>query len=583
LRSRSKIWLAAVVAALGGFILAALLLPESFGLSALSDILETLLLLSGLVSFIPLAVRSDGRMRLFWSLLALGILLWLSYQLLWTYYEVVLRQHIPYIFAGDVVLFLNIVPMMAAIALRPHVARDEYAARLGRLDFALLLVWWLYLYGFIVIPWQYVVADVAAYERNLNNAYSAEKIVFLLGLAACWIGSRGAWRKLYFSLFGMSFTYSASSALANWAIARHAYYSGSLYDVPLACSMAWLTWIGLRSHPQEPEADGRQVSTVYGVWVARCSTIAAFSLPLFAAWAMSDHSVPVRIRTFRLVTTLIAALVMGVMVFRRQNRLESELVRMLNNSRESFENLKSLQAQILQSEKLASIGQLVGGAAHELNNPITAMLGYSDLLLNTELSSQQQPLATKIGQDIRRTKSLVASLVSFARQRPAPKSPVDLNTLVRTAIKLAQPQMESFNISVHSEFDKELPKILGDPNQLLQVCLQLLGNCLHSLEASNRSFLVRTQRENDLCVLSVTSAVAGKESLRSLPSAPLVQEAQGLSACHGIVQEHGGRIVGSCTGEDDFSLRVELPALLSAATRERKAAQPATRSVRPFA
>jgi signal transduction histidine kinase len=583
LRSRSKIWLAAVVAALGGFILAALLLPESFGLSALNDILETLLLLSGLVSFIPLAVRSDGRMRLFWSLLALGILLWLSYQLLWTYYEVVLRQHIPDIFAGDVVLFLNIVPMMAAIALRPHVARDEYAARLGRLDFALLLVWWLYLYGFIVIPWQYVVTDVAAYERNLNNAYSAEKIVFLLGLAACWIGSRGAWRKLYFSLFGMSFTYSASSALANWAIARHAYYSGSLYDVPLACSMAWLTWIGLRSNPQEPEADGRQVSTVYGVWVARCSTIAAFSLPLFAAWAMFDHSVPARIRTFRLVTTLIAALVMGVMVFRRQNRLESELVRMLNNSQESFENLKSLQAQILQSEKLASIGQLVGGAAHELNNPITAMLGYSDLLLNTELSSQQQPLATKIGQDIRRTKSLVASLVSFARQRPAPKSPVDLNTLVRTAIKLAQPQMESFNISVHSEFDKELPKILGDPNQLLQVCLQLLGNCLHSLGASNRSFLVRTQRENDLCVLSVTSAAAGKESLRGLPSAPLVQEAQGLSACHGIVQEHGGRIVGSCTGEDDFSLRVELPALLSAATRERKTAQPATRSVRPFA
>ena len=583
MRTRSKIWLGAVLAALGGFILSAWFLPQSFGLSALTDILETLLLLSGLVSFIPLAARSDGRLRLFWSLLALGILLWLSYQLLWTYYEVVLRQHIPDIFAGDVVLFLNIVPMMAAIALRPHVARDEYAARLGRLDFALLLVWWLYLYGLIVIPWQYVVPNVAAYERNLNNAYSAEKIVFLLGLAACWIGSRGAWRKLYFSLFGMSFTYSASSALANWAIARNAYYSGSLYDIPLACSMAWLTWMGLRSNPREPEADGRQVPTVYGVWVARCSTIAAFSLPLFAAWAMYDHSVPARIRVFRLLTTLMAALLMGVMVFRRQYRLESELVRMLNNSRESFENLKRLQAQILQSEKLASIGQLVGGAAHELNNPITAMLGYSDLLLNTKLSSQQQPLATKIGQDIRRTKSLVASLVSFARQRPAPKSPIDLNTLVRTAIKLAQPQMESLKISVHSEFDKELPRILGDPNQLLQVCLQLLGNCLHTLQASSRSFLVRTQRENDLCVLSVTTASERPGSLRSTSSAPLIQEAQGLSACQGIVQEHGGRIVSGGTSEEEFSLRVELPALLSAATREGKAAQPATWSVRPFA
>jgi hypothetical protein len=583
LHTRSKIWLAAVLAALGGLMLSAWLLPQSFRLTAASDIIEAFLLLSGLLSFLPLALRSHGRVRLFWSLLMLGVLLWLSYQLLWTYYEVVLRQRVPDIFAGDVVLFLNIVPMMAAIALRPHVGRDEYAARLGRLDFALLLVWWLYLYVLIVIPWQYVVPDVAAYERNLNDAYSAEKVVFLLGLAACWIASRGEWRKLYFSLFGMSFTYSASSALANWAIAHNAYYSGSLYDIPLACSMAWLTWMGLRSNPQESRTDGGQVSTVYGVWVARCSMIAAFSLPLFAAWAMSDHSVPARIRMFRLVATLITALVMGVMVFRRQYRLEGELVRMLDNSRESVENLKRLQAQILQSEKLASIGQLVGGAAHELNNPITAMLGYSDLLLNTELSPQQQPLAAKIGLDIRRTKSLVASLISFARQGSAPKSPVDLNSLVRTAIKLAQPQMESLNICLQSDFDKELPKTFGDPNQLLQVCLQLLGNCLHTRQGSSRSFLVRTQREQDLCVLSIASVSARPESLGNA-SVPPAQEAQGLSACQGIVQEHGGRIVSRRTSEEDFCLRVELPALLSATTRERKAGQPGTTwSVRPFA
>jgi signal transduction histidine kinase len=572
-----------VIAALGGFMLSALLLPESLRLAAVTDIIEAFLLLSGLLSFLPLALRSHERMRLFWCLLMLGVLLWFSYQMLWTYYEIVLRQPIPYIFAGDVVLFLNIVPMMAAIALRPHVSRDEYAARLGRLDFALLLVWWLYLYVLIVIPWQYVVPDVAAYERNLNDAYSAEKIVFLLGLAACWIGSRGAWRKLYFNLFGMSFTYSASSALANFAIAHNTYYSGSFYDIPLACSMAWLTWIGLRSNPPEPLADHRQGSTVYGVWVARFSMIAAFSLPVSAAWAMLDHSVPPRIRVFRLVATLITAIVVGIMVFRRQYRIERELVRMLNNSRESFENLKRLQAQILQSEKLASIGQLVGGAAHEMNNPITAMLGYSDLLLNTELSPQQLPMAARIGLDIRRTKSLVASLISFARQAPSPKSPLDLNTLVRTAIKLAQPQMESLHTRVQSEFDKQLPKILGDPNQLLQLCLQLLGNCLHMPRASGKTLLVRTQKEQDICVLSIASKPTERETAGSAASAPASdQETQGFSACQGIVQEHGGRIVSQRTGEEEFSLRVELPALLPG-TSERKATQPASWPVRPFA
>jgi len=576
----SKIWLAALLATLGGFTLSALLLPRSFALTALTDIIEALLLLSGLLSFLPLALRSHGRMRLFWSLLMLGVLLWLSYQLLWTWYEVVLRRTIPDIFAGDVVLFLNIVPMMAAIALRPHVGRDEYAARLGRLDFAVLLLWWLYLYVLIVIPWQYVVPNIEAYERNLNNAYSTEKIVFLLGLGACWIGSRGAWRNLYFNLFGMSLTYSAGSALANWAIARNAYYSGSLFDIPLACSMAWLTWIGLRSNADEPQADARQVSTVYGVWVARCGMIAAFSLPLFAAWAISEHGVSVPIRVFRLVVTLIAALLMGGMVFRRQYRLERELVHRLHDSHESFENLKRLQAQILQSEKLASIGQLVGGAAHELNNPITAMLGYSDLLLNTELTPRQQPQVAKIGRDIRRTKSLVASLISFARQGPAPKSPLDVNTLIRTAIKLAQPQLESLHISVRTEFDKELPKVLGDANQLLQVCLQLLGNCSNTMGETSTTMLVHTQREEQLCVVSISSA-ALEDATAEQSSGEATESAQGLSACQGIIQEHGGTIARLRTADGKCLLRVKLPALVSAPPRE--ATLPGSWQVRPFA
>lgn len=580
MQNRSKLWLAGVAAALGISAVASSLLPQSFRLSALSDIIQALLLLSGLLSFLPQALHSRARLRVFWSLLMLGILLWFSYQLLWAYYEVVLRRSLPDIFAGDAILFLNIVPMMAAIALRPHVERDEYAARLGRLDFGLLLVWWIYFYVLIVIPWQYVVPDVDAYERNLNIAYSAEKIAFLLGLAACWIGSRGAWRKLYLNLFGMSLTYAASSALANWAIARNVYYSGSFYDIPLACSMAWLTWIGLRKNPEKPQPDGRELSTLYGIWVARCSTIAAFSLPLLAAWAMSDSAVPARIRVFRLVATLIAAVIMGVMVFRRQYRIEHELVHMLNDSRESFENLKRLQAQILQSEKLASIGQLVGGAAHELNNPITAMLGYSDLLLSTELTQRQQPLAAKIGREIRHTRSLVASLISFARQGPAPKSPLDLNTLVRTAIKLAQPQMESLNLTVQAEFDKELPKVLGDANQLLQVCLQLLGNCSHAMSEQSRNLLVRTQLQDASC--TVTISTPGLEFDRAGSWASPAAEAQGLSACQGIVQEHSGKIV-SCRTKDGVLLGMELPAAPSGSFHDREASLAVPWQVRPFA
>jgi signal transduction histidine kinase len=582
---RSKLWLAAVGGLLAAFVLAALVLPRSFELAAISDIIQCVLLASGAVAFVPRALRSKGRMRLFWSLIALGISFDLTYQLLWTYNEVILRADVPDLFAGDVILFLHIVPLMAALALRPHLPRDEYSARVGRLDFALLLVWWFYLYVLIVMPWQYVVPDVPAYNRNLNAVYLVEKFAFLAGLIASWMASKGHWRNLYAGLFGMSLCYAFGSTVANWAIARKLYYSGSLYDIPLVAAMAWLTWIGLRTKAENPAPDAREVSTLYGVWVARCSMIAVFSLPLFAAWALSDSLVPARVRLFRLALTLVAAFFMGLMVFLRQHLLDGQLIHLLNHSQESFDNLKRLQAQILQSEKLASVGQLVGGAAHELNNPITAMLGYSDMLLSTPLTPEQQPLAARIGQYVRRTKSLVAGLISFARQSPAPKGPVDLNTLARTAVKLTQPQWEALDIDVRTQFDSALPKVLGDSNQLLQVCLQLIANCLHELsERGGRVLTVSTQRQAGASVLQLaTEPLSSTSPVGTQQSSQLDSEdGHGLSACQGILREHNGLVSRQRREDGAVLLRVELPVTDLAPAKTKESTVPVLWQSRPY-
>ena len=586
LKTCSKLWLAAVVGSLGAFIVAAVSLRPSFGLAVFTDVFEAALLLSGAASFVPLAIASKGRMRLFWSLIIFGLVVWLIYQLLWTYYEVMLHRDVPDLFNGDVILFLNLVPPMAALALRPHAPRNEYASRLGHLDFALLLFWWLYLYVLIVFPWQYVVADVESYNHNLNAVYSAEKLALLAGLVACWIGSKGRWRNFYASLFGMTFFYSASSALANWAIGRNVYYSGSLYDIPLAGAMAWLTWIGLRTSAETLEADGREVSTVYGLWVARFSMIAVFSLPWFATWAMSDTDVPARIRLFRLTLTLIAAFAMGITVFVRQHRLDRELINLLNHSRDSVDNLNRLQAQIVQSEKLASIGQLVGGAAHELNNPITAMLGYSDLLLSTRLTAEQRPLAVKIGQYVRRTKSLVASLISFARQAPAPKTLIDLNTLVRTAVRLMQQQWASLEIDVRTQFDNRLTKVRGDSNQLLQVCLQLMGNCLHVMDARGGKVLtVSTARQDSISLLQLTTEpMPFPPSPHADAACPVdPEDSLDLSACQGILQEHRGQVFRERREDGTLLLRVELPTADAASAKTSDATLPELWQSRPFA
>jgi len=569
LAKRSDLWRAAVVAAVVAQVLAALVLPRSFALAALSDLVQCFLLLSATVVFIPLALRSRGRIRLFWSLVAFGAALWLAYQLLWTYYEVLLRADAPDLWSWDVILFLHMVPFMAALALRPHVPRDEYA-RVGELDFVLLLLWWLYLYVLVVMPWQYVAPQVDVYNHNLNSVYIAEKLALLGGLLASIVTSKGGWRKLYAALFAMSFCYSASSTLANWAISRKIYYSGSLYDIPLVAAMASLTWIGLRTPVEEPKAAEHEASTGYGVWVARFSMIAVFSLPIFAAWAISETAVPQPIRIFRLILTMVAAFLMGVLVFVRQRLLDRELVRLLDQSRESFTNLKRLQAQILQTEKIASIGQLVAGVAHEINNPLTAMMGYSDLLSSTPLTAGQQPLAAKIGHYVRRTKSLVASLISFARQGPTAKRVLDLNALARTAVKLTQSQWEALQIEVGIELDATLPRIFGDSNQLLQVCQQLIGNCLYAMsEEGGKTVTVSTGQRNGGCMLQIFApGIAGSNAESNRTSSPLSN--LGLSACQGVLEAHEGRIYQECRAGGALLLQMYLPAAEAAAEKNRE-------------
>ena len=581
----SKLWLGAIGILMAAQIAAPLFLDRSVGLTAFSDIVQCLVLSSATAAFVPLILRSAGRIRLFWSLITTGLSLWLAYQLFWTYYEVVLQRDVPDLWLWDVVLFLHIAPLMAALALRPHLPRDEYSGRVGRLDFALLFVWWFYLYVLIVMPWQYVMPDIANYNRNLNNLYAAEKLAFLLGLLACWLTGKGQWRKLYAWLLWMSALYSAGSAVANWAIARKTYYSGSFYDIPLVASMAGLSWIGLSIKVEKPDQEAAGTSTAYGVWVARSGMIAVFSLALFAAWAISDADVPSRISLFRLALTFLAAFCMGVMVLVRQRMLDRELVRLLERSRDNFDNLKRLQAQILQSEKLASIGQLVGGAAHELNNPITAMLGYSDLLLNTKLTPEQQPLAAKIGQCVRRTKSLVASLISFARQTPAAKTPLDLNTIGRTAVKLTEPQWQALGIEVRTELDRQLPKVLGDSNQLLQVCLQLVGNCLHGLSERGGTVLnVRTEQSGNLCILEFACETFAKTGSTNQASSSIDEvDSLGLAACLGILQEHQGQVRREEREDRHLVLSVALPAAKMAAASPKESTVPVLWQSRPYA
>jgi signal transduction histidine kinase len=465
------------------------------------------------------------------------------------------------------VIFLHFVPMMAALALQPQAQQDDHEARLGRLDFVLLLTWWVYLYLFAVIPWQYAQRDELAYGRSLNALYLTEKLVFLAGLVVVWMRSKRAWKTVYAHWFGASLVYALSSYVANWAILRNLYYTGSLYDLPVAASMGWISVVGVLGQDLRLEEEASEAPGRHGVWIARLSMVVILSLPVFAAWSVFDTSAPARVHSFRLILTLVTMMIMGGIVFLRQHLLDHELMRLLHTSEQSFEDLKRLQTQLIQSEKLASLGQLVGGAAHELNNPLTAMLGYSELLAESGLTEEQRTLAAKIAQQVRRTRILIASLLNFARQVPGEKIPVDLNTIVQTAIKLHQPQFSSHHVELQVNLTPNLPQISGDPNQLLQVFLHVASNALHALEeVGGGIFSIKTQRKENAIVLEFSDNGPGAGepdrvfdpfyTIRAVGQGPGL----GLSACYGIVQEHQGVILCTNRMEGGTTVSIELPA-----------------------
>jgi C4-dicarboxylate-specific signal transduction histidine kinase len=210
------------------------------------------------------------------------------------------------------------------------------------------------------------------------------------------------------------------------------------------------------------------------------------------------------------------------------------------------------------------------------------------LLLSTKLTPEQQTLASQISQNTRQTKSLVANLLTFARRAPTTKSLVDLNTLVRTAVTLTEPQWRSLKIEVTADLDPNLPRLMGDSNQLLQVCLQILSNSLHSVhQRGGIKLTLTTQQAAGSCLLTtVESAAPGESQVATTAIATAKQystDQLGLTACRAIVDEHQGKISAQRSPGGDFTVRLELPVLDPSSAKAGLTKAPALWSSRPFA
>ncbi|MBI4282950.1 MAG: PAS domain S-box protein [Chloroflexi bacterium] len=230
---------------------------------------------------------------------------------------------------------------------------------------------------------------------------------------------------------------------------------------------------------------------------------------------------------------------------------------------------RKMQEQLMAQTRLASIGQLTAGIAHEINNPLTSVIGFSEFLLARELPDDVKADLKVVNNEAQRTARIVKNLLTFARKQPEEKAPVDINEQIRRVLELRDHEQKVNNIRVITHFASDLPQVMGNGSQLQQVFFNIVINAEYfMLEAHQKGNLtVTTERVGDFVRCSFADDGPGipREDMTSLftpffTAKPVGKgTGLGLSICYGIITEHGGRIYAESEPGKGTTFIIELP------------------------
>ena len=251
----------------------------------------------------------------------------------------------------------------------------------------------------------------------------------------------------------------------------------------------------------------------------------------------------------------------------RQLANSLEKVRLYDETMKAYDDVRRTQEQLLQSEKMSAVGQLISGVAHELNNPLTAILGYAQLLESDQLSDRARDYVGKLFKQAQRTHRVVQNLLSFARQRKAAKMPCDLRRVVEDTLALRDYDMSLHDIRVEKDFPEHLPPVVADPHQIEQVFLNVINNAVDAmLETAKSGMLhVRIWTEGGYVSAEFHDTGPGIRELNRIFDPFYTTKSLGkgtglgLSICYGIVKEHGGDIRAHNHPQGGAVIRVLLP------------------------
>lgn len=325
LRLSSKIWACAVLCLVVMQAAASMLLQKSYRLNAITDWITLVLMFSAAAAFARNVSGSNRRQRLVWILLGGGYAIEAGSQILWMHWELVVKQT-PAMSLGDAATFLAWTALILGFAMRPHVEPTSQHQRLGTLDLLLLLLTGLYLYLFLVTPWQYLAPEPHSYAPAYKFLALAQDVILLSIVAHGWLHSSGRWRHFYALLTAIVAFDTVMEYVVDTLAEAGVYFSGGWYDSTTAVCLAGMTLAALLAQGLEPVSErGDPDSERYWRWASRLAAPVTLILPLLAAWSFLDRSLPNSVWTFRVVLSLAAVVVFAFVGFVKQARLEKEL------------------------------------------------------------------------------------------------------------------------------------------------------------------------------------------------------------------------------------------------------------------
>lgn len=247
------------------------------------------------------------------------------------------------------------------------------------------------------------------------------------------------------------------------------------------------------------------------------------------------------------------------------------VMRDITERKKAEERERKLQEELALSSRLAAIGQLAAGVAHEINNSLTAILGFSEWLLQRSTDKETARELKIIYGEAQRAATVVRNLLTFARRREPTRQPVDINDVVQKALELRAYEFKSANIEVITELAPNLPQVLVDFQQIEEVFLNIILNAeqVMSGERGGGKLVIKTEKTNGYVRVSFTDNGPGihPEHLDKIFDPFFTTKGErggtglGLSICHGIVTKHGGKIYARSKLGQGATFFVELPVL----------------------